>query len=64
MSQRYNGSSRDCKDLCILPENSAGESPAGVRYLSMRIHLKSCRIFPLKIFTTLLNGSRKGAVGA
>ena len=55
---------RDCKNLCILPENSAGESAAGVTYLSMRIHPKSCRIFPLKVSATLLNGSRKGAVGA
>ena len=37
---------------------------AGVTYLSMRIHAKSCRIFPLKVPATLLNGSRKGAVGA
>ena len=31
---------RDHKNLCILPENSAGESAAGVTYLSMRIHWK------------------------
>ena len=55
---------RDHKNLHILPENSAGESAAGVTYLSMRIHLKSCSIFPLKVSATLLNGSRKGAVGA
>ena len=55
---------RDLKNLHILPENSAGESAAGVTYLSMRIHPKSCRIFPLKVSATLLNGSRKGAVGA
>ena len=55
---------RDRKNLCILPENSAGESAAGITYLSMRIHPKSCRIFPLKVSATLLNGSRKGAVGA
>ena len=55
---------RDRKNLRILPENSAGESTAGVTYLSMRIHPKSCRIFPLKVSATLLNGSRKGAVGA
>ena len=54
---------RDCKMLCILPENSAGESFAGVTYLSMRINLKSCHIFPLKVSVTLLNGSRKGADG-
>ena len=55
---------RDRKNLCILLENSAGESAAGVTYLSMRIHLKNCCIFPLKVSATLLNGSRKGAVGA
>ena len=55
---------RDRKNLCILLENSAGESAAGVSYLSIRIHPKSCRIFPLKVSATLLNGSRKGAVGA
>ena len=55
---------RDRQNLRILPENSAGESTARVTYLSMRIHPKSCRIFPLKVSATLLNGSRKGAVGA
>ena len=55
---------RDRKNLCILPENSARESAAGVTYLSMRIHPKSCCIFPLKVSATLLNGSRKGTVGA
>ena len=55
---------RDCKNLHILPENSVGESTAGVTYLSMRIHPKSCHIFPLKVSATLLNGSRKGTVGA
>ena len=55
---------RDRKNLRILPEKSAGESAAGVTYLSMRIHPKSCCIFPLKVSATLLNGSRKGAVGA
>ena len=55
---------RDRKNLCILAENSAGESAAGVTYLSMRIHPKRCRIFLLKVSATLLNGSRKDAVGA
>ena len=55
---------RDHKNLRILPENSAGESAAEVTYLSMRMHLKSCCIFSLKVSATLLNGSRKGAVGA
>ena len=40
------------------------ESGAEVRYLPMRIHPKSCRIFPLKAVTTLRSGSRKGAGGA
>ena len=56
---------RDRKNVCLLLENSAGESAAGVTYLSMIIHPKSCRILPpLKVSATLLNGSRKGAVGA
>ena len=40
-----------------------GQSTDGVTYLSIKIHPKSC-IFPLKVATTLLNGLRKGAVGA
>ena len=55
---------RDRKNLRILLENLGGESATGVTYLSMRIHPKSCRIFLLKVSATLLNGSRKGAVGA
>ena len=55
---------RDHENLHILPENSAGESTAGVTYLSMRLHPKNCCIFPLKVSATLLNGSRKDAVGA
>ena len=55
---------RDHKNLRILQENLAGESTAGVACLSMRIHPKSYRIFPLKVSATLLNDSRKGAVGA
>ena len=51
---------RDHKNLYISPENSAGESAAGVTYISMTIHPKRCYIFPLKVFATLLNGSRKG----
>ena len=35
------------------------ESVAGVTYLSMRMHPKNCRIFPLKVATTLLSGSRR-----
>ena len=41
-----------------------GEGTAGVRYFCMRIHPKTCRIFPLKVAATLLNGSRKVTVGA
>ena len=55
---------RGHKNLCILPENSAGESIAGVTYLSMRKHPRICCIFPLKVSATLLSGSGKGAVGA
>ena len=40
------------------------ESAAGVTYLSLRIHPKNCRIFPLKVARTLLSGSREGTVGA
>ena len=36
-------------------------SSAGVTYLSLRMHLKSCHIFPLKVAATLLSGSMKGA---
>ena len=54
---------RDRKNLHILPENSAEESTAGVTYLFMRIHPKSCRIFPLEVTTALLNGSRKETDG-
>ena len=55
---------RDRKNLCILPESSKGQSAAGVTHLSIRIYPKSYCIFPLKIYVTLLNGSRKGTVGA
>ena len=41
-----------------------GKSTAGAKYPSLRIHPKSCHIFPLKFATTLLSGSGKGAVGA
>ena len=41
-----------------------GKSAAGITYLSLRIHSKSCYMFPLKVATTLLSGSGKGAVGA
>ena len=42
----------------------AQESAAETTYLSLRICTKSCYIFPLKVATTLLSGSGKGAVGA
>ena len=38
-----------------------GESTAGIT-TAVRIHQKSCGIFPLKVRATLLNGSKKGAV--
>ena len=41
-----------------------GESAIGIAYLSVRIHLKSCHIFPQKVPTTICSGSRKGRVGA
>ena len=41
-----------------------GENAAVVTYLFIRIHLKGCCIFPLKVAATSLKGSRKGAVGA
>ena len=41
-----------------------GESAVGVANLSMRIHPKSCHIFPLKVATTLLSVSRKCTVEA
>ena len=64
MGHRYiMTAARDHNNLCILPENSAGQRTAGVTYLPMRIHLKSCCIFPLNISATLLNGSRKGTAG-
>ena len=41
-----------------------GEGTAGATYLSLRIHSKSCLIFPLKVAVTLLSDSGQGAVGA
>ena len=35
---------------------------AGVTYLSMRVHPKSCHIFPPRVATALLSGSRKGTI--
>ena len=57
------------KIYIFLQQNSAeesgpGENTAGVMYLSVRVHLKSYYIFPLKVAITLLSHSRKGAVGA
>ena len=45
-------------------QQSPTESIAGVMFLSMRIHPKSCCLFPLKITATLYRGSRKGTFGA
>ena len=59
---------RDHENLHILLENSAkGLGSRRERcwgYISMRIHPKSCFIFPLKVAATLINSSRKGTVGA
>ena len=78
MSQRYNDNTKRPKleknQLGILKiyafcrkiqqrASGLGESVAGVTYPSMRIYPKSCCIFPLKVGTTLLKGSRNGAVG-
>ena len=44
--------------------SGAEGSAFGVADLSMRIHPKSCSVFPKKVAANLLSGSRKGAVGA
>ena len=79
MSQRYNDKRKGPKQqdtplgilkiykFCLKNQQRAldpGESAAGVRYLSLTIHLKSCGIFPQNVIAILLNGSRKGAVEA
>ena len=79
MSQRYNVNTKRPKPkenqlgilkidtFCLKIQKRVlvpGESAVGVRYLSMRINPKICRIFPLKVAATLRNGSGKGAVGA
>ena len=76
MSQIYNDNTKRPKskenqpgNLRILLEiqqrvSGPGERTAGVTYLSMRMHPKSCPIFPLKVAATLLSVSRKGTVGA
>ena len=77
MSQRYNDNIKRPKpketQLGILKTNAfcqknsaeeIHESVVGATYLSMRIHPKGCHIFLLKVTTTLISGSRKGAFGA
>ena len=79
MGQRYNDNTKRPKSkenqleilkiytFCQKVQQRAlgpGESTAGVMYLSMRIHLKRCCIFTIKVAATLLSGSRKGTVGA
>ena len=79
MSQRHNDNTKRPKPkenqlgilkidiFCQKIQQSAlglGESAAGVMYLYMRIHPRSCYIFPLKVATTLLSGSTKGTVRA
>ena len=71
VSQRYNDNillvkakiklARDLKNFCILPEiqkrlSGPGRSTARATYLSIRIHPKSCSLFPQKVATTLLCG--------
>ena len=65
MAKTARYSAKDLKNLGILRENSA--EGLGFRrercweYVSMRIHLKRCRIFPLKVATILLNeGFKEG----
>ena len=79
MGQRYNDNTKRSKPkenqlgilkiyaFCWEIQPRASEprdSTTGVRFLSMRIHSKSCCISPVKVATTLLSGSKKGAVGA
>ena len=79
MSQRYNDNTERPKlkenQLRILKvygfcqkvqqrASGPGDSAVGVTYLSMRMHLKSYHIFPLKVAATLPSGSWKGAVRA
>ena len=74
MSQRYSDNTKRPKpkenQLGILkiyaffrkiPQRALGpgESAIGVTKLSMRIHPKSCCIFPKKVAATLLSGLRK-----
>ena len=79
MSQRYNDNTKRPQLIQNQPGilkiyvfcqkiqhsgSSPGDSTTEVVYLSMKIHPKSCSIFPLKVAATLLSGSRKGKVGA
>ena len=78
MSQRYDNTKRPkpkenqlgiLKNVYILSEiqqraSGPGDSAAGVTYLFMRIHSKSCCIFPLKVAATLFSDSGQGAVRA
>ena len=79
MSQTYNGNTKRPKSqdtqleilkiytFCQKIQQRVlvlGDSAAGVTYLSMRIHLKSYHIFPLRVVATLRNDSRKVAVVA
>ena len=59
-------SSRNLRILLEIQQKALGprQSTAGTTYLSLRMHPKSCYIFPLKVATTLLSGSGKGPVGA
>ena len=72
MGQRYNGNTKRPKPkenqlgilklytFCGKIQQRAlgpGESATGVTYLFMRIHLKSCHIFSLKVAVITLPGS-------
>ena len=46
-----------------IQQKTSGSGERCWCYISMRMHQKNCRIFPLKVFTTLLSGSRKGTSG-
>ena len=60
---------RDCKNVCILLGNTAkglgSKRKCCCGYISIYDNKpKSCQILHLKVAATLLNGSRKDAVGA
>ena len=48
--------------FCQKCRGPQAQERALLGYVFMRMHRKSCRIFPLKVETTLLGVSRKGAI--